>query len=56
MQWLQDRNESKVDDPNTVRREASRQIRNKGKKICKLKFMNLKLTVRSKMSDTLVRA
>jgi len=33
MHWLQDPNESKVDDPNTVRREAGRQNRNKGKKL-----------------------
>ena len=56
VQWLQDPNKSKVDDPNTVRLEAGKQIRNKEKTIRKLKFMNLKLTVRSKMSDTLVRA
>jgi len=32
MRWLQDTNQSKVDDPNNVRREASRQIRNEGRK------------------------
>ena len=44
VQWLQDPNKSKVDDPNTVRLEAGKQIRNKEKTIRKLKFMNLKLT------------
>jgi len=33
VQWLQDPNQSKVDDPDNVRHEASRQIRNKGRKI-----------------------
>jgi len=47
MQCLQDPNESNVDKLNNVRHEASRHFRKKKRRnICKLKLMNLKLTVR----------
>jgi hypothetical protein len=40
-----------VDNPNNVRREASRQFRNKKMEYLKANMMNLKLTVRSKISE-----
>ena len=59
IQWLQDPNQTTVDKINTVKPEASRHFINKRKKeyqekrnILKLKLMNLKLTVRSKISET----
>jgi len=47
MQWLQDRNQSNLDNLNDVRRESSRYFRNSSKNIWELKLMNLKLTVRT---------
>jgi len=52
MQWLQDPNQSNVDYINTVKPEASRHFINKKRIIRKIKLMNLKLTVRSKISET----
>jgi len=46
MQWLQHPNQSTVDNLKNVRREASRQFRNKRRNIWKLKLMNWKLSVR----------
>ena len=46
MQWVQDPNQSNVDNLNNVTREASRHFRNK-KNIWKLKLMTLKLKLRS---------
>ena len=56
MQWFHDPNQSNVDNLNNVRREASRhREREKKKENLKAKFMNLKLTVRSKLSQTFIR-
>ena len=55
MQWLQDSNQSNVGNPNNVRHEASRHFRNKNKEyIRKIKLMNVKLTVRSQISETCI--
>ena len=51
MQWVQDPYQCNVDNLNNVRREASRHFRKKRRNIRKLKLMNLKLTVRQKISD-----
>jgi hypothetical protein len=45
MQWLQDPNQSIVDNLSSVRREASRHFRDKRRKNTKLILMNLKHTV-----------
>jgi len=55
MQWVQDSNQSNVDNLNNVRPEASTHFRNK-KNIWKLKLINLKLTVRSKISENCIGA
>jgi len=44
VQWLNDPNQSNVDNLNSVEHESSRHFRNKKKK--KQKLMNLKLTIR----------
>jgi len=41
MQWLQDLNQSNVDNLNNVRREASRHFRNKNKEYLRAKFYEL---------------
>ena len=41
MHWLQDPNQSNIDNLNTVRREASRHFRNKKKKYLQAKFAEL---------------
>jgi len=41
MHWLQDPNQSNVDNLNSVRREASRKFRNKKKEYLKAKFVVL---------------
>jgi hypothetical protein len=41
MQWLQAPNQSNQDNPNNVRREASRHFRNKKKEYLKAKFDEL---------------
>ena len=46
MQWLQDPNQSNVDNLNNVRRETNRHFRNKRRNIWKLKMRNLKLKMR----------
>ena len=56
MHWIQDPSQSNVDNMNNVRRNASRHFRNKKKAYLKLKLRNLKLTVRSTMSETSVGA
>jgi len=45
IQWLQDPNQSNVDNLNSVRREASRHFKKKGRNFRKQKLMNLKRTV-----------
>jgi hypothetical protein len=49
MQWVQDPYQSNADNLNNVRREASRQFRNKKRNISKLTLINRKITVRSKI-------
>jgi len=46
MQWLQHLNQSSVDNQNNIRREASRNFRNKKTEYLKAQFMNFKLTER----------
>jgi hypothetical protein len=41
MQWVQDPNQSNIDNPNNVRREASRHFRNKRKGYLKAKIDEL---------------
>jgi len=53
---LQDLNHGNVDNPNNIKREASRHFRNKGKNVCKLKLTNLKQTVRSRITETCIGA
>jgi len=48
MQWVQDPKQGNVVNLNNKKREASRHLRNKGRNISKLKFMNMSLTVRQK--------
>jgi len=43
MQWLQDSNQSNVDNLNNVRREASRHFRNKNKEYLRAKFDELEI-------------
>jgi hypothetical protein len=52
MQWLQNPNQSNAGNLSIVRREASRDFRNKNKGYLKVKLMNLKQTVRTRISDT----
>jgi hypothetical protein len=47
MQWIQNPSQRNVDNPNDVRRAASRRFRNKRRHILKLKLRNWKLKVRS---------
>jgi len=56
MQWLQDKNQSSVDNRNNVRRETSRCYRNKNKEYLKVKLMNLTLTAKSEISETCIGA
>ena len=56
IQWLQNRNRSNVDNRNSVRREAGRHFRNKKKEYLKLKFINLKLIVSPRISETCIAA
>jgi hypothetical protein len=55
MQWLQNPNESNVDNLNNVRRAASRHFRKK-KEYLKLKLMNSKQTVRTRISENCIVA
>jgi hypothetical protein len=56
MQWLQNPNQSNVDNPNNVKRAASRHFRGgkKRRNIGKLKLMKLKQTVRTRISETCI--
>jgi hypothetical protein len=56
MQWLQDPNQSNLDNCNSVRREARSQCRDKKKEYLKGKLMNLKLTVGTKILGTCIGA
>jgi len=55
MHWLYHINQNSADNLNTVRREANRQFRKKNKEYLKAKI-NLKLTIRRKLSETCVMA
>jgi len=54
MQWLQDPNQSNVDNVNNVRHAASRHFRNKKKEYLEPKIDELELTVRSRLSETCI--
>jgi hypothetical protein len=54
MQWLQDSNHSNVDNINNVRYEARGHVRNKKTEYLKPKLVNLKLTVRPRISETCI--
>jgi hypothetical protein len=56
MQWVQDPSQSNLCNPNNVGHEASRHSRNKRNEYLKLKLVNLKLTVRTRISETCVGA
>jgi hypothetical protein len=56
MQWLQDPNQSNVDNLSSVRREASRHFRKKRRKNMKLIIMNLKYTVITRISEMCIGA
>ena len=49
--WVQDQNQSNVDNPNNARCEASRYFRNKERGYWKLKLMNFKQRVITRISD-----
>jgi hypothetical protein len=50
--WLQDPNQSNVDNPNSVRREASRHCRNKKKEYLKAKIDELETNSKRRISET----
>jgi hypothetical protein len=56
MQWVQNLSQKSVDNLNNVRLEANRHFRKKRRHILKLNLRNLKLTVRSKILGTCIRA
>ena len=53
MQWLQDPNQSNVDNPNSVRREASKHFRNKKKEYMKAKIDKLETNSKIKNIEDL---
>jgi methylaspartate ammonia-lyase len=55
-QRKQDTKQRNVVKLNNITREVSRYLSNKGRNISKLKLSNLKLTVRSHISETCIRA
>jgi hypothetical protein len=54
LQWLQDPSEINGDNPNNVRREASRHFRNRKREYLKYKLMSLKRVVRTRTSETCI--
>jgi len=48
LQWLRDPNQSNVDNPNNVRREASRHFRNKKKEYLKAKSDEIETNSKTK--------
>jgi len=56
MQWVQYPKEINLDYLDNERREANRHFRKGKRNILKLKYINLKLTVRLKMSGTYIKA
>jgi hypothetical protein len=55
MQWLQNPNHSNVDNPNNVRREASRHFRNKKKEYLKAKINELETNSKNENTKDLYR-
>jgi uncharacterized NAD(P)/FAD-binding protein YdhS len=55
MQWLQNTNQSNVDNLNNVRREASRHFRNKKKEYLKTKISELETNSKNKNIRDLYR-
>jgi hypothetical protein len=54
IRWLQNPNQNNGDNLHNVIREASRCFRNKKKEYLKVKLMNLKQTVRTRISETCI--
>jgi hypothetical protein len=54
LQWLQNPNQSNVDNVNNISHELADLSGTKRKNVRKLKLMTLKLTVRTRMSETCV--
>jgi len=52
IQWLRDPNQSNVDNLNNVSRDASRHFSKEKKENLRAKMMNMKITLRSKISGT----
>ena len=55
MQWLQDPNQSNVDNINSVRREATRHFRNKKKEYLKPKIGEIETNIKAKNIRELYR-
>ena len=55
MEWLQDTNQSNVENLNNVRREASRHFRNKKKEYLKAENDELEINSKIKISEILVQ-
>jgi hypothetical protein len=56
MQWLQNQNQSNVDNPNNIRCEASRHFRKKKREYLKHKINVLETTARIRISKTFIGA
>jgi hypothetical protein len=54
MQWVQDQKQNNLDNPNNVRREASRHFKNRKEAYLKAKFEELKLTGVQKILGTCI--
>jgi hypothetical protein len=55
MQWMQDPNQSNVENLNKVRRDARRHLRNKKKAYMKAKIQDLKTNIKLKYVRDLYR-
>ena len=56
MQWLQNPNQSNVDNLNNVRHEASRHFRNKKMEYLKAQIDELETNNKKRISETCIRA
>ena len=56
MKWLQDPNQSNINNLNNVRCEASRHFRNKKKEYLKAKIDELEINSKIKKSEACIRA
>jgi len=54
VQWPQDAHRNNIHNPSDVRREASKHFRKKKKEFLKVKLVKLKLTERSRISETYI--